>query len=497
MARSKARARARRRIRILAKRPSLPRRAFNWIRGKTNEVEETGGRGWQALVGAIMGVSDDSVFDTWSKADQEAQIDKSDIVFACIAKIVSAAQEATLQIGKETEPGKPESFEADTTHPFNALIKQPNKRMDGNAYLGVVISHLWLTGESYTLELRDDDDQVAGLVPVPPSWVEEMKNQTTGEQIGWYIRQKNGRLEVPLEDMTRIYNPHPSDPSKPLSRLQAASQRVQVDEETGRYTAEMLVNAAVPSLVLKQPGGWTEKEKKDARQKLRDIAGKGNRGGYLFLSGEEAAADLLAPWKDIDLPGLTSLDETRICAVMGVPPIVIGLRSGLERSTFSNYGEARQAFFRETMISAWRNLESAFTKGFIVDEKGADKSLIFRFDLSSILELQEDANDRAERAVKLFAGSIITRNEARQLAGFESLENDAIGEVLLMPLNLLEVPANGDRKLTNVDREIAEVEEAGGLEGDRHDVPWLDDGDNGNGDRVSPPSAARIPSGTQ
>ena len=41
--------------------------------------------------------------------------------------------------------------------------------------------------------------------------------------------------------------------------------------------------------------------------------------------------------------------ESRICSVLGVPPILISANVGLQRSTFSNYREARFSFHSETL----------------------------------------------------------------------------------------------------------------------------------------------------
>ena len=47
----------------------------------------------------------------------------------------------------------------------------------------------------------------------------------------------------------------------------------------------------------------------------------------------------------------SSSRESRICAAMQVPPILVGAKVGLDRSTFTNYQEARKQLWEEAIFS--------------------------------------------------------------------------------------------------------------------------------------------------
>jgi phage portal protein BeeE len=55
--------------------------------------------------------------------------------------------------------------------------------------------------------------------------------------------------------------------------------------------------------------------------------------------------------------------EARICAALNVPPIVAGFKVGLDRSTYSNYEEARRSFYSETIDPLLTRLSGVLTKG--------------------------------------------------------------------------------------------------------------------------------------
>ncbi len=92
------------------------------------------------------------------------------------------------------------------------------------------------------------------------------------------------------------------------------------------------------------------------------------------------------------------------------------------------------------MLPLWTMVADAFTRGLLVDEGDPDNR--FHFDFSNIPQLQEDAAQRSDRATKLLQGSVITRNEARGMVGFEELKTE-VGDVLLVPVNVIETPITG------------------------------------------------------
>jgi phage portal protein BeeE len=64
-------------------------------------------------------------------------------------------------------------------------------------------------------------------------------------------------------------------------------------------------------------------------------------------------------------PQLRALTETHICSVFGVPPIVAGIQAGIDASTYSNYEQARKAFFEDTVQALWSRLDGALTRGLL------------------------------------------------------------------------------------------------------------------------------------
>jgi len=112
---------------------------------------------------------------------------------------------------------------------------------------------------------------------------------------------------------------------------------------------------------------------------------------------------------------LFDIPEAHICAVMRVPPIIAGLNVGLQRSTFSNYGEARMAFTQDTMAPLWMMAAGALRAG-LADEFGNGVHL--RHDLGKVQALQENQNDKWSRVDTALNSGYLSFQETRAALGY-------------------------------------------------------------------------------
>jgi len=127
--------------------------------------------------------------------------------------------------------------------------------------------------------------------------------------------------------------------------------------------------------------------------------------------------------------------ESRICAVLGVPPILISANVGLQRSTFSNYKEARLSFHSETLEPLINKLVRFMNYGV-----GAEFGETLSVDFAQMRAFMDDKETDNKRASDLFSAGIITLNEARTLVGQESLPD---GDVRRTPMNIVESDSIG------------------------------------------------------
>jgi HK97 family phage portal protein len=390
--------------RLEAKSRNRARQAARAIKGK--------GGGWEILSGIPSVVSSDELWQDMTPPQLEGLYRSRSIIYACTHRIVTATQEAPLRVGRETSQG----WEDAKSHPLSEMLKCPNDSQSYLELLADVVLHLLLTGRSYIWKWRDRAGRLAGLWSVPTSWVVKQND----ESIRIYQGPDEKYKHVQPADFTRIEYSDPSNPKGFCGPLQAALRDLQIDDERANHIVEMLTNLKAPGLIFRQPAGWDEDQKADVRATLASTLSPGRRGSPLFLEGADASIELTAPLKDLDWPGLTSLSETRICSAFGVPPIVIGLRSGLERATYSNFEQAEKTFYEGTVTPLWTLLNRALTRGLLLDE--GDTAWSVYHDTEDVHALEPVRSALCDRAIRLFEAGLISRNRAREIAGENRLD---------------------------------------------------------------------------
>ena len=108
-------------------------------------------------------------------------------------------------------------------------------------------------------------------------------------------------------------------------------------------------------------------------------------------------------------------NEARICMVLEVPPILVGAKIGLDRSTMANFKAARREWWEDTlypMYEGWLDQLESLLKQF--DPTGR---LSPDWDKSKIYAFNEDYNSRFTMNMTAWTSGLITRAEFRSVAG--------------------------------------------------------------------------------
>jgi phage portal protein BeeE len=116
--------------------------------------------------------------------------------------------------------------------------------------------------------------------------------------------------------------------------------------------------------------------------------------------------------KDLDIGNLSSYVESRICLALHVPAIVVGAKVGLDRSTFTNAGEAREYMYENTVAPEWQMVADKVGFNLLGDFGMLDENLIPRFDTRQVKALQESESELWER-VDTFEGLSIVEKRVK------------------------------------------------------------------------------------
>jgi HK97 family phage portal protein len=350
---------------------------------------------------------------------------KSSAFFACLSTLAFSFPEPPLGVfDAEGDEGQPMPG-----HALRRLVARPMPGMDESELLATTMVYLGIGGNAYWHKVRGPGKRViklkpyhAGhLIPVPggPDWVDHYDYDASGSAGRGDV---SGRLpEVDPADVIHFKWPSvdPAQPWQSQPPIMAAASEVDSDVEAIAYIYALLKNDAIPRTVLTVPADrpLDEEEIKRMREQWRERYGGSARGEIAILEGGTTVQRLGLGLQELGFDALAKVSESRIAAVMRVPPILAGLNVGLDRSTFSNYGEARKAFTQDTLAPLWRMFASKLTASLLPDFGGLG-GVEVRFDLSRVASLQEDATQRYNRAVNAYKAGLLQKNEARRLIGF-------------------------------------------------------------------------------
>jgi HK97 family phage portal protein len=301
-------------------------------------------------------------------------------------------------------------------HPGAQLIAKPNPSYSGRQMLEAVLADMLITGNGFMLKTRTTSGRVVALWYLPSTAV--TMREVRGSASLQYVYARN-RTEIPREDIIHLrYSLGKTNPLIGESPLAAIMREIRTDEEAAVFSSAMLKNAGVPGVVISPTSDaidFPRSEMEALKAAWKQRFGGENRGEPLVLSGSVKVEQLGFSPKDIVLTELRRVPEERISAVFGVPAVVVGFGAGLERSTFANYSEAREAAYEQTVIPLQRKVADELTMQLLVD---IDPDGAYVFDDSKVRILAGDRERETARVIKLVEAGIISAEEARNLLGY-------------------------------------------------------------------------------
>ena len=355
---------------------------------------------------------------------------KSEIVHACIRELsISAATPRYHITAPSTDGG---TVEIDRGVLYD-LVTAPNPYSDWYSFVERLVTFLMVSGNAYAVKERGRNDQVNALYLLRPDRVAIIPGDYGAR--GYIYTVGGVEYSIDVRDICHLALPNPGGDLYGLSPLQVLSRTVNLDLNMTDFAKVYFQNAGVPSGLLKVKRRLTSQEEASTiRARWRSqFGGVSNFHRIAILDDDAEYQPMSNSPKDMALEGLHNLTESRICAVFGVPPILVGANVGLQRSTYSNYREARLAFHSETLEPMVARILRYFNRNLFADYSGNETLAV---DWSAMRAVLDDAAAASARITSLFAGGLVTLNEARQQLGFEAVSD---GGVRRIPSSVFEV----------------------------------------------------------
>jgi len=314
------------------------------------------------------------------------------------------------------------------------LLEDPNPHYDGVLLWWATIADV-LFGNAYWLKVRSAARRVVEVYWVPAALIEPMWPDDGSAFISHYEYTVNGQVHrlAPSEVVHFRYGLDPENVRKGLSPLGSLLRELYTDDEAASFSASILSNLGIPGFVVSpdtENGTILQEEAERIKAEMEQKFSSDNRGRTAVFGSKVKAQVLSFSPDQMKLRELRFLPEERVTAVLGIPAIVVGLGSGLARSTFSNFAEAREAAFEQNVIPMQRLLAGSLRKQLLPDFEADYRRFVVDFDLSQVRVLQEDQNALHERIREDVKAGLLTVNQGRLALG---MDEEPDGNVWLVP----------------------------------------------------------------
>tara|TARA_R100000808_G_scaffold3776_3_gene12973 strand:+ start:1530 stop:3656 length:2127 start_codon:yes stop_codon:yes gene_type:complete len=355
---------------------------------------------------------------------------KNEIVHACIRELATSVASPTYMIEVPSSEGGMIEL---TSGELFEILQQPTPNQDWYQWIELLTTYLMVSGNVYVLKERAKTNKVSSLYLLRPDRMTINGGSKGPESYTYEI----GGVDyvIPKEDICHLKLPNPAEDLYGLSPLKVLARAVNLDLNMTDYAKVFFQNAGIPSGLLKVKRRLQSQEEASIiRSRWRSqFGGRDNFHKVAIMDDDAEYQPMGSMPKDLALSELHNVSESRICAVFGVPPILIGANVGLERATYSNYREARFSFNAETLRPLINRIIRFLNTSIAIEFPNQGQ---FAVDQSSLTEMIDDKESNTARAINLFEKGMVTLNEARELVGISAI---SAGDVRRVPSNILEI----------------------------------------------------------
>jgi HK97 family phage portal protein len=293
---------------------------------------------------------------------------KHSIVKACITEKATSAAEPRLVVEQIKDGEWVELSDPGTRKMVGPgmrmlrMFERPNPEQSQYEFLELLITHMEVAGNAFVHKERAASGKPVELWLLRPDRIKPVPAED-GTVAHWVYGPAGREKKLPTEDVVQLKYPDPLDDYWGLSPILSIALAGDLDTKSLQYLWAYFENGGVPSGLLT----LMAKVPKSERERIRDTwrgQQTGKKAHDLAVLDADAKFQAISANPDrLKLDSIFDVTESRVCSAFGVPPIIVGVRLGLIRSTFANYREARRSFWRETLAPLYARVQDKLTFG--------------------------------------------------------------------------------------------------------------------------------------
>jgi len=355
---------------------------------------------------------------------------KNVIAFACIDKVAKSVSMIPWKLHKLD--GSNDTLEA---HPFSPLLRRANTEEDWMSFMYSLTSYLCIAGNGYVNAVRPSivrpDAEAKEVWAMRPDRITIDVDKRTGFKLGYiYNYGTEGERYYDIDpitgksDILHVKLFHPMNDFYGMSPIEPSARKIDTANSMDEWNKHLLDNMGKPGMLFffKEALGEEQYErlKKDIRE---NVEGAKNSGKSLILEGATDAKPYGFTPSEMDWINSNMEMSRSTCVGFGVPPQLIGIP---DTSTYSNYQEARAAFYEDTVWFYMTKLKASFNFGLLSDPMAE-----LQFHIDDVPAMQGKRDKLWERAN---SSTFLKENEKRTMVGYDEVDG---GDVILKPANLI------------------------------------------------------------
>jgi len=326
------------------------------------------------------------------------------------------------------------------THPLAKLCARPNPSQSWREY--AMLQEVWLnlTGNAFGYFDRPARGAFpTQMIPLNPLRVYILPGDNGSIKGYWYVPDGKTMTEgTPLlpKDISHVKFPNPGDSldgqGYGLSPLSPLAKSADVDNSITDFLKMFFDSGTMISGLLQFDMPLTPEQVGRVRERWKEIYGGHTNWDEIGVLDQGGKYQRLGyTFDEMGFETLDERNETRILGPFGVPPILIGSRIGLARSTYSNYDQAYQMFWQDTLLHECKLFEDDYQYYL------SDGSAFPALDFSDVPAFQQDIPNM----VTAWRGLVeygVPKTMAANVVGLQ-LGDLPDGDVQYMPLNLVPI----------------------------------------------------------
>ena len=360
--------------------------------------------------------------------------------FACIDKVAKAVSSVLWDLYIEKTDGEKEKV---VNHPSKDIFKRPNPKEGFGALMYKATAYLLISGDSWFHKIAPETGKnksyAKELYTLRPDMMKILVNPDTGVITGYEYGTGSNKVIYPVDPVTlqaevkqvKLFDPlnelYGMGPSKP------AAKEIDSSNDATEWNKCLLQNKGQPGMVYIFEEKLSDQQFDRMKDQLHsEYSGPQNAGKNMILEGARDVKPFGLTPAEFDFIESNRELARKIALAYGVPPMLLGIPGD---NTYSNYKEARQAFWEDTVIP-YLNLFKEELNAWLFPEK--DPAFI-DYNLDKVPALAGKRQMLWENAQK---SEFLTINQKLNMVGFDEL-GDA-GDTVLVPASMIPLEMAGE-----------------------------------------------------